>query len=173
MEDCCICYEATDASNMIIMKCCNNSKQICVDCINCLRTPLCPYCRTPLNEELLQQNKNIVRSLPHSYTYQNTNLGFDSFLQDEYYINPNQYNDSRRLRRQIRRLRYEYLQQQTRNNPYRLTSRQRREERRNNRQSIRQQLRDYQNNYNHDDDFRYEVQDNETNDDDMGFVLEM
>ena len=73
--------------------------------------------------------------------------------------------------RQIRRLRYEYLQQQTRNNPYRLTSRQRRREQIG--QSIRQQLRDYQNNYNHDDDFRYEVRDNETNDDDMGFVLEM
>ena len=172
--DCCICYEVVeDPSSILLMKCCNNSKQICCDCLNCLRTPLCPYCRTPLPSELLQHNKNISDSLPSSYPNISTNSDWNSFLNQEHIINPYLYDDSRRLRRQIRRLRYEYLQSQTRNNPFRLTSRERREIRRQNRQSMRQQLREYQNEYNNTYDLQDMIQHQDYHDDELGFELEM
>jgi len=167
--DCCICYEVIeDPSNILLMKCCNNSKQICIDCINCLRTPLCPYCRSELPSELLQQNKNISQSMPQSY-----NETWDHFIDSEFIINPYLYDDSRRLRRQMRRLRYEYLQRQTRNNPLRLTSRERREIRRQNRQSIRQQLRQYQNEYNNTSNLQEIIQSHDYHDDELGFEFDM
>ena len=119
--ECCICYETPDDKyDILTLECCNNSKQICKDYLNCLRTPVCPYCRKRLPNELLEQNKNIPQSMPQYYT--SSSGSFAEFVESEHIIDPYSYNNSRRLRRQIRRLRYEYLQQQTRNNPFRLTS---------------------------------------------------
>ena len=170
--DCCICYEVVDtSSNIFVMECCNNSKQICRDCLNCLRTPLCPYCRTKLPDELLQQNKNISNSVPSSYT---ESMSWGDFLDHEHIINPYLYNDSRRLRRQIRRLRYEHMQTVSRNNPNRLTSRERRQHRRNERQNMRDQMRQYQQEYNQQHGFRDIVTDtNNYHDDELGFEFEL
>ncbi len=115
-NECNICYDnGIDESNIIKLSCCKNSKQICVKCINCLTTPLCPYCRKKLDKKCLaylQIDKNISRSEPihSSYNiemYQNP-YSFEDFLSEEHIINPYLYENSRRLRRQIRQLRHEY-----------------------------------------------------------------
>ena len=117
-NECNICYDiGIDESNIIKLSCCKNSKQICVKCINCLTTPLCPYCRKKLDKKCLaylQIDKNISRSEPinSSYNiemYQNP-YSFEEFLSEEQIINPYLYENSRRLRRQIRQLRHEYNQ---------------------------------------------------------------
>lgn len=172
--DCCICYEEVDKSNIIEMQCCNNTKSICKDCIKCLRSPLCPYCRTPLDKELIKDNKNISSSMPTSYLT-NNDTSWINFLDQEHVINPYLYEDSRRLRRQMRRLRYEYMQSRTRSNPFRMTSRERRQERRNNRHSMRQQLRDYQEIYNDSsNNFSSFVNSpNDYHDEELGFEMEL
>ena len=121
LNECNICYDNSVASNQIIkLSCCNNSKLICVKCINCLTTPLCPYCRKRLDDNCLpylQDTRNISHSDPNT-TYYNINLyqdpySFEEFLSEEHIINPYLYENSRRLRRQIRRLRHEYNQRRT------------------------------------------------------------
>ena len=110
---------ALTESNIIKLSCCKNSKQICVKCINCLTTPLCPYCRKKLDKKCLaylQIDKNISRSEPinSSYNiemYQNP-YSFEEFLSEEQIINPYLYENSRRLRRQIRQLRHEYFKEE-------------------------------------------------------------
>ena len=111
--ECNICYEtACDIHDIVVLECCNRSKSMCVMCIHCLTTPVCPYCRNPLQEDCipyLNEANNISRSEPHAtamYTW-------EDFLQEENIINPYLYENSRRLRRQIRRLRHEYQQRRT------------------------------------------------------------
>ncbi len=120
-NECNICYDNSVASNQIInLSCCNNSKQICVKCINCLTTPLCPYCRKHLDDKclpFLKEENNLSRSEPNT-NYYNINLyqgtySFEEFLSEEHIINPYLYENSRRLRRQIRRLRHEYNQRRS------------------------------------------------------------
>ena len=119
-NECNICYENGLASNQIInLSCCKNSKQICIKCINCLTTPLCPYCRNKLDDKclpFLQQERNVSRSEPNGSInielYQNP-YSFEDFLSEEHIINPYLYENSRRLRRQIRRLRHEYNQRRS------------------------------------------------------------
>ena len=120
-HECNICYDnGIDETNIIKLSCCNNSKQICIKCINCLTTPLCPYCRKKLDKKCLaylQIDKNVSRSEPinSSYNiemYQNP-YSFEEFLSEEQIINPYLYENSRRLRRQMRRLRHEYSQRRT------------------------------------------------------------
>ena len=102
--ECNICYETPyDISNSIQLICCNNSKQICISCINCLTTPVCPYCRKKLPDKCIpymSENNNISRSEPIPI------FTWEHFLQEENIINPYLYDNSRRLRRQIRRLRH-------------------------------------------------------------------
>mgnify|MGYP007071512688 CR=1 FL=1 len=77
-----------------------------------MKTPICPYCRNPLQENCvpyLSEANNISRSDPQNYTI----YSWEDFLEDENIINPYLYDDSRRLRRQIRRLRYEYNQRRS------------------------------------------------------------
>lgn len=116
-NDCNICYETPcDLSYLIKLECCNNTKQICMNCLNCLTTPICPYCRKELNKKYLpyvpsspiniSRSENIGNVYSSSYTWEN-------FLYEENIINPYLYDDSRRLRRQLRRLRYEYQQRQS------------------------------------------------------------
>ena len=120
-HECNICYDnGIDETNIIKLSCCNNSKQICIKCINCLTTPLCPYCRKKVDKKCLaylQIDKNVSRSEPinSSYNiemYQNP-YSFEEFLSEEQIINPYLYENSRRLRRQMRRLRHEYSQRRT------------------------------------------------------------
>jgi hypothetical protein len=117
-QECNICYESVDDKNDIIrLECCNLSKSICVKCIHCLTTPICPYCRKPLQENCVpyfNEDNEISRSEPISIASAYT---WEQFLEEEYIINPYLYDDSRRLRRHIRRLRYEYQQRRSRTVP--------------------------------------------------------
>ena len=149
--ECNICYDTPCNNNeSLLLECCNRSKRICISCINCLTTPICPYCRSKLpNNCLLYMNEtnNISISEPSQSTFT-----WENFLEEENIINPYLYDDSRRLRRQIRRLRYEY--QQRRSNPRSSTQLSRQERRRYNsrrRRNLQLYGRDMMNLYNNQD----------------------
>ena len=104
---CDICYDDdVTKDGIIFLSCCNNSKIICIKCVNLLTTPICPYCRKDIDPKCIpyfNQDNNIYlfNSDPNDYSWSNV-------LSEENIINPNLYDNSRRLRRQIRRLRHEY-----------------------------------------------------------------
>lgn len=137
-NECNICYETPKEKNHIIcLECCNFSKKICISCMYCLTTPICPYCRTKLQDNCLpylNQTNHISTSEPPLA------FSWEHFIQQENIINPYLYDDSRRLRRQIRRLRYEY-QQRVSSNSIPIQSSQRRRRKRNHNQ--RQELQSY------------------------------
>jgi hypothetical protein len=115
---CNICYETPcDFSHIIKLKCCKNTKQICINCLNCLTTPICPYCRKELDKKCLpfveNQNYNISRSENYINTIIPQHYTWEQFLYEEHIINPFLYDNSKRLRRQIRKLRYEYKQKRS------------------------------------------------------------
>ncbi len=147
--ECNICYlDAESNSEIITLKCCNNSKKICIKCIYCLSTPICPYCRKKLDEECLPYLNNDNKTC-HSEPIPNVPLySWNDFLAEEYIINPYLYEDSRRLRRQIRQLRYEYHQRISRTNPNNNSARERREFNRRRRRDLNQFTRNIANNYN-------------------------
>ena len=160
VSDCNICYETVyEKNNLITLTCCNNTKKICVKCINCLTTPICPYCRNKIADSCipyLNEQTTITQSepVPH-YLY-----SWEDFLTDEHVINPNLYDDSRRLRRQIRRLRYEY-QQRVSHLSSRANRNHRNRRNRNNRHELnnftRQMTRDYNQNNHVIDDFIFQM----------------
>jgi len=88
---------------------------------------------------------NISRSLPNDDTYNQS--GFYSMVQSELLVDPfdPEYQDSRILRRQVRRIRRRFLSEHNRNRP---SARDRRTERRRERRSMRQQLNNIANAYN-------------------------
>lgn len=112
--ECNICYEIHHNKNeTITLECCKGSKKMCIYCIHCLTTPICPYCRCKLPSKCLlymKETNHISVSEP------NTHFTWENFLREENIIDPYTYHDSRRLRRQIRRLRHEYQQRRTRRN---------------------------------------------------------
>lgn len=114
-EECNICYDSCDKNNKLIsLSCCMNTKKICIKCIKCLTVALCPYCRSNLHDECSAyiNHDTISRSVPVTPdNYINFDpYSFDDFIREENVIDPSNYNDSRRLRRQMRRLRHEYNQ---------------------------------------------------------------
>lgn len=132
-NECNICYETCSVDAILKLSCCNNSKQICINCISCLTTPICPYCRKKLDDKCLPYFKEQT-CVSYSYPVDNfSNIGFTQFIEDEGIINPYLYEDSRRLRRQIRRLRYEYNQRRTQLNNTNNTNTQQRTNRRSSR----------------------------------------
>lgn len=114
-EECNICYESCNKNEELIsLRCCMNTKKICIKCIKCLTVALCPYCRSELDEEcsIYIGNESTSRSVPvtHNNYIDFDPYSFDDFIREERVIDPSNYNDSRRLRRQMRRLRHEYNQ---------------------------------------------------------------
>lgn len=150
--ECNICYESVCGKNELIrLECCNLSKSICVKCIHCLTTPICPYCRKPLQDNCvpyLNEDNHMARSEPIAIVSAYT---WERFLQEEHIINPYLYDDSRRLRRHIRRLRYEYQQMRSRRVPQiELRERYTRNSgRHHSRSRIRQDLNQYSRNMTH------------------------
>ncbi len=133
---CAICYEENNPSNALT--CCDVNKKLCDDCLNCLRTPQCPYCRNSLPSEVLVNN-SYVQSAP------TLSSEWTTMLQEELLIDPfnPEYRDSRILRRQIRRMRRRFISEQNRNIPQinRITSRTRRANRRAQRHQLRNSVR--------------------------------
>ena len=140
-ETCTICYEETHSYHAL--NCCDVDKKICSNCMNCLRSPLCPYCRNVLDEGLLINNIHVqhVQSAPET-------VSWASFMENELLINPYdpEFADSRILRRQIRRMRRRFISEQNRNNrngnnTNRVSTRSRRTQRRQARQQLRNSVR--------------------------------
>ncbi len=118
---CDICYDnECETGSLIILKCCNNSKKICIKCVNCLKTPICPYCRNRLDSTCVPfMNEDVVRlSTSEPITITTSFLSWENFLSQENIIDPSLYDDSRRMRRMMRRLRYQYRQIRTVNSVY-------------------------------------------------------
>lgn len=140
-DTCTICYEENNPSNALV--CCDSEKKICDDCLNCLRTPFCPYCRSDLTPGMLSKN-NFIHSDPTPTT------NWASMLYDELLIDPYdpEFRDSRILRRQIRRLRRRFISEQNRNytNTNRPSARTRRAERKRERRLLRNSVRINNNN---------------------------
>lgn len=111
-EFCNICYDdVCDDTSMIVLKCCNNTKKICVKCVNCLKTPICPYCRKQLDSNCVPFiNENALLSSSEPNRNNTSFLSWENFLSQENIIDPSLYDDSRRMRRMMRRLRYQYRQ---------------------------------------------------------------
>lgn len=109
---CNICYDdACDDIPLIILECCNKTKKICVKCVNCLKTPICPYCRKPLDSKCVPfMNETALLSSSEPTRSQTSFLTWENFLSQENIIDPSLYDDSRRMRRMMRRLRYQYRQ---------------------------------------------------------------
>ena len=83
-NECNICYKKPGGDTIPKLSCCNNSKQICVNCISCLTTPICPYCEKNLtiNVCLILKSKHVS----YSYPVDNfVNTGFTQFIEEENY----------------------------------------------------------------------------------------
>ena len=94
----------------------------------------------------MNETNNISTSEPTQTTFT-----WEQFLEEENIINPYLYDDSRRLRRQIRRLRYEYQQRISEYNRtfgVHAARQDRRQRRMNERQSTQQYSRRAMNDYN-------------------------
>jgi hypothetical protein len=183
-SECNICYDFCKDIDIIQLSCCKSSKQICVKCVSCLSTPLCPYCRKRIDDKCIPYFKQISQSDP-GYTNNLSQLNndtpslnphpfsFDEFILEERIINPFLYENSRRLRRQIRRLRQEYHEHRnslsTNRNINQNTRHERRQSRRNRRHYYQQQTRSVTNLYND-----LNTLDNDTDylDDEMLFHIE-
>ena len=121
MLECRICVFSYDESEFHFLKCCNQN--ICLKCLDCLTVPLCPYCRTTIDElknnkiykqgysyddslndytitQIIQQNDNSLTRRQQAYSHPQPNTFFQ-------YIDPYDPNliDSRLLRRKIRKYR--------------------------------------------------------------------
>ena len=114
--NCNICYENND--NIIVLECCNKTKQICIDCISCLTKYICPYCRKDLPEEvcsIIFKNNTNKYNISTSAPDRLNNNDWSSFLENEYLIDPfSEYyfnRDSRILRRRMRQIRKLFLEQ--------------------------------------------------------------
>lgn len=141
-NECDICYE--NCSSLIKLSCCNSSKSICIDCVSCLKTYICPYCRQELPDEvafmIFQRNKLRVQeystSLPADIFRGNVG-SWEYFIENEYLIDPTlacYSHDSKVLRRKIRELRKVFMHKKgmcdisdmTRNSRYKQSRRRRR-----------------------------------------------
>lgn len=98
--ECGICYHNfNDDSDFFNLNCCKNNR-VCNECINLLKTAICPFCRAKIPD--INRNHPISKSYsPPSHYY------YDNLLDINYQIDPmdDMYLDSRILRRQINRMR--------------------------------------------------------------------
>lgn len=137
---CNICYmEKEDINNL---ECCKNTKKICNECLDCLKSPICPYCRQNLPSSL----NRVVHpsSCPADFSF-NTWMSNESryMVIDPY--SP-EYQDSRVLRRDMRRMRRNYYR--TRHSGGLYTKKERVAYRRYKRRRLRNQTREILNRVN-------------------------
>lgn len=92
-EECTICFEQVIPDDFFILRCCKE-KKICSKCLDCLRVPLCPYCRKIIPGLENDPKYRLCISCPESSFYGQERMMIDPrFLQ------------SRILRRRLRRFR--------------------------------------------------------------------
>lgn len=100
--ECPICFFKMDEFSTFKLKCCNNIQVICIDCVSFLTNRKCPFCRAIIPDYPFQ----ISRSLPN--TTESIPMDMVWMVREE--------DDSRTLRRQIRRQRK--LQERERQQSY-------------------------------------------------------
>ncbi len=135
---CEICYESNKTFQL---NCCNNTKKICDFCLECLTTPICPWCRKKLPDNLIKDNM-VSQSLPDDY------ISYFNNERQYLLIDPDdpEYADSRILRIALRNIRRNYYRSRSsnstnsRSNQSRILNRQRRHNIRN---SLNRITRDY------------------------------
>lgn len=104
-KECNICYESVSSDHFFILGCCRG-KGICKDCLECLRIPLCPYCRSIIPEVKNNPKYRMACSyvpVSNFMLYEQANFLSHHGLVEET-IDP-RHIGSRILRRRIRRLR--------------------------------------------------------------------
>tara|TARA_Y100000991_G_scaffold212478_1_gene196668 strand:- start:510 stop:1181 length:672 start_codon:yes stop_codon:yes gene_type:complete len=99
---CNICYMEKEYINNL--ECCKNTKKICNECLDCLKSPICPYCRQNLPSSL----NRVVHpsSCPSDFSFNRWMTNESRYMVIDPY-SP-EYQDSRVLRRDMRRLRRNY-----------------------------------------------------------------
>ena len=112
-SECSICYEQTINDN-IPLTCCDESKIVCVECISCLKTYVCPYCRQNLPDDIClmiyKKNKSLIQAYSNSVPGETTN--WDYFIENEYLIDPYSFShelNSKILRKKMREIRKRFL----------------------------------------------------------------
>ena len=103
-EECRICYYQFPPEDFFELKCCRD-KRICTLCLNCLRIPLCPYCRSIIPE--IQDRCRLSQSFAPVSHYL-LQMQADFLTTEGIEVDPQldlRLLDSRILRRRIRRLR--------------------------------------------------------------------
>ena len=112
-SECSICYEQ-QMSDSIPLSCCDESKVVCFECISCLKTYICPYCRQNLPDDICimiyKKNKSLIQSYSNSAPVANTN--WDYFIENEYLIDPYSFShelNSKILRKKMREMRKRFL----------------------------------------------------------------
>lgn len=110
LYECNICYEKLNDNQVINLKCCNSTKNICIECLNYLTTPLCPYCRKKMDNSVIPYLNNItninnsISFSENQYSYFDNNTNYENIT----YVNPFSYDNTRDLIRQIRNRRLYY-----------------------------------------------------------------
>lgn len=97
IDNCNICYEF---SEIIILQCCNGTKHICNNCLECLKKPICPWCRQDLTEELIKKQMINSSDVDSYNNYLEVETGY-------LLINPydSEFYDSKILRKTMRNIR--------------------------------------------------------------------
>ena len=137
---CDICY--IEKGDLNTLECCKNTKKICNECIECLKTPICPYCRQSLPLELKKSFG--PSSCPADFGMSNWMNNESRYMLIDPY-DP-EYEDSRVLRRQIRRMRRNYYR--TRNGGGLYSKREKIDYRRYKRRQLRNQTREIMHRFN-------------------------
>jgi hypothetical protein len=103
--ECMICYEQAFPEDFFILSCCKE-KKICHKCLDCLKVPMCPYCRSVIKEIKNNPKYRLSYSyMPvsnHLLMEQTFFLAHHNILDDT--IDPRMIS-SRILRRRLRRMR--------------------------------------------------------------------
>ena len=102
--ECNICLE--ESINFVNLTCCLNSKQICQKCLDCLKYRICPYCIKEIDVNHFINNPNIHLGSP---IFNGLDQSWKEFPNQENSINPYDYENSRRLIRQICKMRKVYI----------------------------------------------------------------
>ena len=107
MEECAICYEHALSDDFFILSCCKE-KKICQKCLDCLKVPMCPYCRSVIPEIKNNPKYRLSQSfvpVPHHLLLEQTFfLAHHNLPPDHHTLDPRLIT-SRILRKRIRRIR--------------------------------------------------------------------
>jgi len=110
MQECGICYYDTSLDDLFPLSCCQHRNRMCLSCLHLLLTPVCPFCRKPL-DNLPSSYMGREASFPpfrNAISYSDTSgSGGEPHASLLYLIDPSDDTilSSRSLRRRMKRMR--------------------------------------------------------------------